>query len=167
MKCFKCETIKEKDSLILIHFTLKNKSRYSENEDLGIMDMARVKIYFENYLAKNPQSPLNQKNIDISFQTYADDSMHMYNYDYRDNTMKEVLYNKFLFFDELCAENFSVLQIFNEVYSIDILAHNIDSVDFLEEHSNLQYLHIWTPDLTEEKVTKIKNIIPNCELIIR
>lgn len=62
-------------------------------------------------------------------------------------------------------DNFSEIELLEDVYMIDVCATTIDDLSFLKKWSNIEYLRIYTSYITEEQKLYLNDILPECEII--
>ena len=161
LKEFKCFSITEENEEVIFYFDSKDTGI---NLNYTIADIIKVKNYMTNYLIENPNNQLNMHKIRFVFKIMADESIYMYNYNFNTNQKFNNSYD-FCSFKGLYVDNFSEIELLEDVYMIDVCATTIDDLSFLKKWSNIEYLRIYTSYITEEQKLYLNDILPECEII--
>ena len=173
LKQFSCfhMRLSEDNEEVQIFFATKSSSgrRFSliqYSSDDCIKDIIKIRNKTTDYLKKNPDNPLNLKKIKFFFNTYADVSMYMYNYDFQNGLKEENEYD-FLYFDDLELEDISVLRPLSDAKKIVFSGDEECSVEELavfDDFNNLKLLDC-PKFFSVEKINLLKEKLPNCEIV--
>lgn len=162
---FELDNVTNSDSILTFSFSIKENKKanyyYDHYEDSGIIEINHVLNIINTYLNDNG---IDEK-ICCVFHLTPGDGMTIYNYDHKKEET-DIIYDNFRYFKCIYVENFSILKYFQQPVEIQIFADKIDSLDFVNTWTELEYLELNTTNISEEQIHKLYNLLPNCDINI-
>lgn len=163
----RCVEISEQEDEVIFYCEFNEKlglNKYSA--DKYTVDMIKMKNAIVKYMIEHPQNELNSKKIKCIFNTLPGDSQCIYNYNYL--TKEKVSDSKnFAYFEFVDTKHISSIEGLGNACSMIVYAEEIDTLDFFKEWTNLKYLRLICLNITEEQVSYLKELLPDCEIVIQ
>ncbi|MDE6591448.1 MAG: hypothetical protein K2K57_00080 [Oscillospiraceae bacterium] len=155
LEYFKFENIEYGNQNFIVHYEIKNK--YKSNYDFDCVDdVVTVRDIIIDYLKQHPSNEINGSKIFISLgKENVESVMSVTNYTDYYSQNEPCSVNDFNYYTWLYVKELSSLERLGpSVKSLWVYADNIDSVDFLQNWDELEYLRIQSADLSEKESKK-------------
>ena len=158
----------ERENEIVVFFVLKTSPRrsfslLSYSPDKCIDDIIMIRDETSRLLKDNPENVLNTKKIKLAFNTYADETMYLYNYNFKDETIG-VSSSDFCYYDKIEVHDISKIKEFSNAkylsFSTDIHLTS-DKMDVFSGFRSLEYLKC-PKYFSEDSIEYLKRILPEC-----
>ncbi len=123
-------------------------------------DMIRIRDQVSVYLANHPHNDLVEKCISLQFQSRPGDVATISNF----SNQKDGLYNDFPFCLDIRIP-ISEYESFINVFSLSIEITNKADLALLGNFKHLEYLNLIGPELTEEEIKYVKDLLNGCVIV--
>ncbi len=170
LKQYACHSIRNEDETsTTIYFYLKADKQFSilpYSADACAEDVIKIRQIISNYLIEHPSSQIGAHKISVAFERREKGEwFYLCNYDYDANELYAQP-GAFAYLDYIDVKHLSVVKKMNDLRHICIRAEIVDELDFFEEWTSLEYLELYTSDMTEEQKSYLQKILPDCEIIV-
>lgn len=168
---FNCTRIEYgQDQTVVILFELKTRpwrrfSLFEYSCDECIDDIVKIRDETSLFLNNNLENELNGKKIHLIFKTYADESMHLYNYNFQDNSEFDEK-GSFCYYNNLEIHNIEKLKKFCNakilIFSTD-LHYEVSDMSVFNNYNSLEILKC-PKFFSNDAIDYLKNKFPNCNV---
>lgn len=155
---FECTSVSANEENIQFVFNLEDLDAY--DHWMCTEEMIRIRNQVSEYLSAHPQHDLSEKRIVLQFQTRPGDVASISNY----STKKAGLYNDFPFCLDIRIP-ISEYESFVNAYSLSVQIEDKGDLPLLGEFKQLEYLNLIVPQLTEEEIAYVQNLLQDCTIV--
>jgi len=168
---FSCTRIEcDQNEAIVITFDLKTRpgrkfSIFQFSTDECIDDIIKIRDETSSFLKNNPENELSTKKIHLIFNTYADEKMHLFNYNFQDSSATNEGFN-FCYYNNLEVHDISKLKDLSNaktlVFSTDV-HYDVTDMSVFDCFHSLEVLHC-PKYFSVEAINYLAIKFPNCEV---
>ncbi len=155
-----CVDIEEVEDVVRFCFLTKRGA--DKDRDECMKDLILYRNYVIEYLKTNPYHDLNNKKIELVFQTIADWQMKVYNYDFFSGKELESA-TDFVYYKMPSMEHISIMAELTDTRVMDFVGvGNIDDMEFFAKWDELEFIYFYSQRFTQEEMKRIRELLPNC-----
>ncbi len=167
---YACHSIRNDDeNSTRIYFYLKADKPFSilpYSADACTEDVIKIRQIISSYLIEHPASDICSHKISIAFERIEEgECFYLSNYDFDTDEVYAQQYD-FGYLEYMDVKHLSVIKEMNDLHHICIRAEIIDELDFFHKWEKMEYLELYTLNMTEKQKAYLKEILPNCEILV-